>query len=97
MGGRVGVDIRDCSHEVCLRAVLGKDHAAHGDAGALGTLEQPALVGEVVGPLAHAHDGKRGRHAGIRECTGAPGARVDDGVGDRRAAKQLSHGSAPSS
>ena len=91
------VDLRHGVHETRLRATLGQADAADGDAGLLGTLHEAALVGQVVGALAHADDREGGGHALAREATGTAGAVLGDRGGDGCTVQQLSHGSAPSS
>ena len=95
MDGRVPVHPGDDVHELSLGAVGREDEPAHVDADLRAALLGAPLVGEVVIALAHAHDGKRRRHAARGQGLDAGNESLGDGGRDGRAPEELRHGYSP--
>ena len=60
---RIGVHGIDDRFQLSLRRLRWQHEAAHGNAMEIGLAGAGALVGQIVGPLPHAHNGERRRHA----------------------------------
>ena len=60
MNGRVFINLGNGAHQIFLGNICGQKVATAGNANFFTTLESPALIGEVILALAHAHDCQRG-------------------------------------
>ena len=60
---RIGIHEVDDGLQLGLRRLRWQHETTHGDAVEIGLAGAGALVGQIVGPLPHAHNGERRRHA----------------------------------
>ena len=92
MDGIVVIDLVDCGYERVLTAIRGKDELPHREADFVGTFERGTFIGEVVGPLSNAYDGKRRRYAFLLQRSRPHGELLGQLLRDWRAFEYLSHG-----
>ena len=63
MDARIGIHEVDDGLQLGLSRIGRQHEAAHGNAMEIGLAGAGALVGQIVGPLPHAHNGERRCHA----------------------------------
>ena len=91
MNRRIGVHPGDNVHELFLGCIFRKRNGAGTNAQAGGALERCALIGQIVGARAHAHNRKTGLHAALFKRSNAPFQFLSQRVNNRLSKQQFRH------